>query len=164
MSDKDQEKALNRAWHYSEGNWTLGANPVLDAYLDSDKRDSVSVKMIRKLAGRTTPVEAVIRSLGYMEILRVGVRFQAGFDLWEHEDGSALIVTGEDEDTRFFYVSAAPDARDICARWAALTRDKVIIDIVDDLTGISTDLNITGDAITRIQALLGNSGRPPDDR
>jgi hypothetical protein len=70
-------------------------------------------------------------------------------------DGSALIITGQDEDTRFFYVSAAPEARDICARWAALARDKVITDVLDDLTGNTTDLDITGDAIRRIKSLLG---------
>ena len=56
----------------------------------------------------------------------------------------------------FFYVAAAPDARDICARWAGLARDKVIIDVFDDLTGNRTDLEITGDAIRRIKSLLGN--------
>lgn len=46
----------------------------------------------------------------------------AGSELWEREHGSALIMTGMDEDTRFCYVAAAPDARDIRVRWAALTR------------------------------------------
>jgi len=102
-----------------------------------------------------TPGRDVLHKLGYLEIFRVGMRWQAGFELWEREDGSALIITGMDEDTRFFYVKAAPDARDICARWAALTRDKVIIDVFDDLTGNSTDLEITPDAIKRIKSLLG---------
>jgi len=60
------------------------------------------------------------------------------------------------EDTRCFYVAAAPYARDICARWATLARDKVIIDIFDDLTGNRTDLDRTEDAIRRIKSLLGN--------
>lgn len=134
---------MNKAWHYSDGKWALGDDPLLDALLDAQVVDQ-----------RTRPTD-VLRRLGYMDILNVGQRWQAGFELWEREDGSALIITGQDEDTRSFYVAAAPDARDICARWAALARDKVIIYVFDDLTGNRTDLEITGDAIKRIKSLLG---------
>jgi hypothetical protein len=135
---------MNKAWHYSDGKWELGDDPLLDALLDAQATD------------QRLRAPHVLRRLGYLQILRLGVRWQAGFELWEGEDGSALIITGEHEDTRFFYVAAAPDARDICARWAALARDKVITDVFDDLTGNHTDLNITEDAIRRIRLLLGN--------
>lgn len=92
---------MSKAWHYSDGKWVLGDDPLMDAQA------------------------ADLFSLGYKQRLSVGMRWQAGFDLYEREDGSALIMTGTGER---FYVAAAPDARDICARWAALTRDKVIID------------------------------------
>ena len=133
---------MNKAWHYSDGKWALGYDPLLDAMLDA------------QAANRRTPTTDVLRKLGYLEIFSVGQRWQAGFELWEREDGSALIITGLDEDTRFFYVAAAPDARDICARWAALARDKVITDVFDDLIGNATHLDITGDAIKRIKSLL----------
>ena len=135
---------MNKAWHYSDGKWTLGDDLLLDALLDAQVTD--------KLAGPTE----VLPKLGYMQLLSVGQRWQAGFELWEREDGSALIITGEDEETRCFYVAAAPDARDICVRWAALARDKVITDALDDLTSNDTQLDITGDAIRRIKSLLGN--------
>jgi len=134
---------MNKAWHYSDGKWALGDDLLLDALLDAQVTD--------KLAG---PAE-VLPKLGYTQLLSVGQRWQAGFELWERENGSALIITGEDEETRFFYVAAAPDARDICVRWAALVRDKVITDVLDDLTGNDTQLDITGDAIRRIKSLLG---------
>jgi hypothetical protein len=135
---------LNKAWHYSDGKWILEDDPLMDALMDAQAADQ-----------RTHPPDA-LHELGYLEIFSVGQRWQAGFELWEREDGSALIITGVDEDTRRFYVAAAPDARDICARWATLARDKVITDIFDDLTGNRTDLDITGDAIRRIKSLLGN--------
>jgi hypothetical protein len=135
-----QTRRRNKAWHYSDGKWALGDDPVLDALLDAQAGD------------RPTDV---LRKLGHLEIFSVGHLWQAGFELWEREDGSALIMTGMDEDARFFYVAAAPDAREICVRWAALTRDKVIIDVLYDLTGTTTDLDITGDAIGRIKSLLG---------
>jgi hypothetical protein len=134
---------MNKAWHYSDGRWTLGDDPLMDALL--------AAQVIDKLAGQPE----VLPKLGYVHLLNVGQRWQAGFELWEHAHGSALIITGEDEATRFFYVAAAPDARDICARWATLARDKAITDAFDDLTGDATDLDITGDAIKRIKSLLG---------
>lgn len=135
---------MNKAWHYSDGKWALGDDPLLDALLAS------------QAAGQPARISDVLRKLGYEQLLKVGMRWQAGFELYEREeDGSALIITGVDEDTRYFYVAAAPDARDICARWAGLTRDKVITDVLDDLTGNATDLEITGDAIRRIKSLLG---------
>lgn len=133
---------MSKAWHYSDGKWVLGDDPVTDALLASQADE------------RT---DAVLRKLGYMDMIRVGQPWRAGFVLWEREeDGSALIITGVDEDTRFFYVAAAPDARDICARWAALARDKTINDVFDDLTGNETDLEITKDAIRTIKSFLRN--------
>jgi hypothetical protein len=133
---------MNKAWHYSDGKWTLGDDPMLDLLLD--------VQVTDKHFG---PDDA-LRALGYEQLLSVGNRWQAGFELYECEDGSALIITGEDEDTRCFYVAAAPDARDICARWAGLTRDKMIMDTFNDLTGNDTQFDVTRDAISRIKSLL----------
>lgn len=128
---------MNKAWHYGDGKWVLGDDPLRDAQARTRATD-------------------MPHKLGYELLLSVGMRWQAGFELYEREDGSALIITGVDEDTRYFYIAAAPDARDICARWAALARDKVITDAFDDLTGNATDLDITGDAIRRIKSLLGS--------
>lgn len=91
---------MNKAWHYSDGKWALGGDLLLDAQVTD------------KIAG---PAQ-VLPKLGYMQLLSVGQQWQVGFELWEREDCSALIITGEDEETRFLCVAAALDARDICAR------------------------------------------------
>ena len=67
-----------------------------------------------------------------------------------------LSSTGMDEGTRFGYV-AAPRMRGTSASGGRrLPGDKVIIDVLYDLTGTTTDLDITGDAIGRIKPLPGD--------
>jgi hypothetical protein len=64
---------MNKAWHYSDGKWLLGDDPLIDALLDAQSTDS------------RTPTTDVLRKLGYLEIFSVGQRWQAGFELWERE-------------------------------------------------------------------------------
>jgi hypothetical protein len=66
---------MNKAWHYSDGKWALGDDPLLDALLDAQAAD------------QRAPTPAVLRKLEYLKIFSVGQRWQAGFELWECEDG-----------------------------------------------------------------------------
>jgi hypothetical protein len=117
------------AWHYKQGQWVTGPDPVWAAWTDGDE-------------------ESMFLRLGYRELFSVGDRFGAGFTVWEHGDRSRhVIATGIDECTRFFYVDEAPAVRDICARWAAVARDEIITSLISDL--LDPDSRLTESVIRR---------------
>ena len=130
----------NRAWHYADGKWTLGDDPVRDEWA---------------AAGWTPNEERFLLGLGYELLLSVGVRYIGGLHLWGKADGSALIATGVEEAIRYWYVASAPDAMDICARWGALVRDCVLTDVIDDIAGNDTDGKLLEGIILRISKALG---------
>jgi hypothetical protein len=138
MSEKT-DRPKNRAWHYAEGKWTLGDDPVMDE---------------RAAAGWPDEERFLLR-LGYDLLLSVGVRYIGGLQLWGKADGSAFIATGTDEAIRYWYVASAPDAMEICVRWGALARDCVLTDLVDDIAGNDTDGKLLEGIMVRIAKALG---------
>lgn len=108
---------MNQAWHYRDGQWDLGNDPIRDL---QDTGEEVTKEDI--------PFWKALHKLGFRRGFTVENKYSAGFTLWEHISGvESVIVTGTDsaEDdlvTRYWYANA-PDAREICARWATLARD-----------------------------------------
>lgn len=128
-----------RAWHYADGKWTLGDDPLMDQ---------------QAADGWALDEQRFFLRVGYDLLLSVGVRAIGGLELWGKADGSAFIATGTDEAIRYWYVASAPDAMDICARWGALGRDCVLTDLVDDIAGNDSQGKLLEGILLRIAKVL----------
>ncbi|MBC6458398.1 hypothetical protein [Actinomadura sp. HBU206391] len=117
----------SRALHYSAGQWTEGADPVMDAWRDA------------KLG---TSEEDLLESLGYEPIFEIGSRpFGGGFAVWRRPQGPRhVIAVNDDHLTEYLYVEATPDLMDICTRWATLARDAAITELLSHHSGMWEEL------------------------
>lgn len=111
----DRSETAPMAWHYADGRWDEGPDPVTEAWGEEDEME-------------------VLDRLGYKVLFEVGSEGRGGFTVWKRpQPPRHLISTGPGELGEFFYVDAAPDLRDICARWAALARDAAVTGFIEGL-------------------------------
>jgi hypothetical protein len=119
-SGMTEEANKLRAWHYAEGKWAEGPDPVSEAWAADGWKGS--------------GVEALKR-LGYVLDFEVGSHeYNGGFAVWKrHDPPRHVIAAGMEDLGEFFYVDASPDLREICARWAQLARDVVLIELIQEV-------------------------------
>lgn len=143
-----------KAWHYADGRWSEGPDPVTEAW------------------GQEDAIEVLTR-LGYKILFDVGDSMRGGFTVWKRSVPPRHVIEAyEGELGEFFYVDAAPDIRDVCARWGPLARDSAILKFITDLTknefhlrgGGDDDISGVIETIARRAARgVGQAGIDPED-